>query len=107
MATQAGVGISHHRDAKAAGREAAEQALRAAGIDRPDFVLAFAAVGYDQPALVAAIRRATGGAPLAGCSGEGVIGQREADESPFSVGVMALRSDEIAFRHGLARSAGD
>lgn len=107
MATQAGVGISHHRDAKAAGREAAQQALRAAGIDKPDFVLAFAAIGYDQPALVASIRQATGRAPLAGCSGEGVIGLREADESPFSVGVMALRSDEIVFRHGLARCAGD
>jgi hypothetical protein len=107
MATQAGVGISHHRDPKTAGGEAAEQALRAAGIEKPDFVLAFAAVGYDQSALVSSIRQATGRAPLAGCSGEGVIGLREADESPFSVGVMALRSDEIVFRHGLARSAGD
>jgi hypothetical protein len=66
MGTNAGVGMSHHRNPKIAGREAAERALAAAGINRPDFVFMFASVGYEQRALLDAVRAATGGAPLAG-----------------------------------------
>ena len=105
--TQSGVAVSHHRDARTAGREAAERALAAAGIDRPDFLFAFSSVGYDQEAVVGSIREATGRAPLAGCSGEGIIAQGEADETPFSVGVMVIRSDEMRFRHGLVRGLKD
>jgi hypothetical protein len=41
----------------------------------------FASVGYDQQALLNAVNEATDGAPLCGCSGEGVIAGNEADES--------------------------
>ena len=101
MAIQAGVGISHHRNPKVAGQEAVRQALAAAGVEKPDFVLTFATVGYDQAAVVKAVREATDSAPLCGCSGEGVIAGGEADESNFSVGVMAIRSDQLHFSHGL------
>jgi len=47
------------------------------------------------------VREATGGAPLCGCSGEGVIAGAEADESNFSVGVMAISSDQLRFSHGM------
>jgi hypothetical protein len=99
MGTQAGVGISHHRNPRVAGREAAQAALATAGITQPDFVFMFGSVGYDQEALLAAVREATGRAPLAGCSGEGIIGQGECDESNFSVAVMAIASDEMRFDH--------
>lgn len=102
MGTQAGVGMSHHRNPRVAGREAAEQALGAAGVEEPDFVLMFASVGYDQRALLDAVREATGGAPLCGASGEGVIAGAEADESNFSVAVMAIRSDELRFSNTIA-----
>ncbi len=101
MSIQAGVGMSHHRNPMVAGQEAAKKALEAAGIDKPDFVFLFATTSYNQEALLHAVRKATHGAPLCGCSGEGVIAMGEADESNFSVGVMAMHSDQLRFSHGL------
>ena len=46
MGTKAGVGMSHHRNPRMAGREAAEKALQQAGVEKPDFVFMFATVGY-------------------------------------------------------------
>jgi hypothetical protein len=64
MTTKAAVGTSYHHNPNVAGREAAEQALRNAGLEKPDFVFMFATVGYDQctsltPAFGACV---TGGA---------------------------------------------
>jgi len=101
MGIQAGVGVSHHHNPKVAGQEAAEKALEAVGVERPDFVLMFATVGYNQEALLKAVREATGGAPLGGCSGEGIIAGGEADESNFAVAVMTIRSDQLRFSHGV------
>ncbi|MBD1842255.1 FIST C-terminal domain-containing protein [Cyanobacteria bacterium FACHB-63] len=97
MGTQAGVGISHLRNVTQAAKEAVQKALSAAHIDQPDFVFLFASLGYDQQKLVEIVRQATGNCPLAGCSGQGVIVQNEADESNFSIAVMVIRSDEIRF----------
>jgi hypothetical protein len=99
---KAGVGTSHHHNPSVAGREAAVQALRNARITKPDFVFAFASIGYDQLSLVRAVREATGGAPLTGCSAEGTINGDEADESGFSVVVTAISSDELRWTNGLA-----
>src|SRR5918993_2605754 len=101
MATKAGVGMSRHHNPNLAGREAAEQALKKAGVSKPDFVLMFASIGYDQPSLVHAVREATGGAPLSGCSAEGTINGDDADESNFSVVVTAISSDQLRWRNGL------
>src|SRR5829696_2156257 len=101
MTTKAGVGMSHHHSPSIAGLEAADQALENAGLEKPDFVFMFATVGYDQRSLLHAVREATGGAPLCGCSGEGTISADEADESNFSVVVMAISSDELRWSNGL------
>ncbi len=101
MGIQAGVGMSRHRNPKVAGQEAAEKALEAAGVEKPDFVFMFASVGYNQQALLKAVREATAGAPLCGCSGEGIIAGDEADESNFSVGVMTISSDQLRFSNGI------
>ena len=103
MTTKAGVGMSRHHNPNVAGREAAEQALENSGTDKPNFVFMFATVGYDQRSVLGAVREATGGAPLCGCSAEGTISGDEADESNFSVVVMAISSDELRWRNGLAR----
>jgi hypothetical protein len=103
MATRAGVGTSRHHNPNVAGRKAAEQAIQRADVERPDFVFMFATVGYDQRSVLRAVREATGGAPLCGCSGEGTIGGNDADESNYSVVVMAISSDELRWRNGLAR----
>jgi hypothetical protein len=42
MTPLAGVGVSTIRNPKAAGKEAAQKALEAAGLERPDFVFMFA-----------------------------------------------------------------
>jgi hypothetical protein len=106
MTTKAGVGMSHHHNPNVAGREAAKQALENAGLERPDFVFMFATVGYDQRSVLRAVREATGDAPLSGCSAEGTISGDDADESNFSVVVMAISSDELRWRNGLARGLG-
>src|SRR5438874_13558455 len=102
MGTNAGVGMSHHRNPKVAGREAAERALATAGIDRPDFVFMFASVGYEQRALLDAVRLATGGAPLAAGTGGGDIAGVEAGETHISVAVMTISSDVLSFKHAIA-----
>jgi hypothetical protein len=102
MATKAGVGMSRHHNPNVAGREAAEQALEKAGVDRPDFVFVFGSIGYDQPSLVRAVREATGGAPLTGCSAEGTINGHDFDESNFSVVVTAISSEELHWTNGIA-----
>jgi hypothetical protein len=103
MATKAGVGMSRHHNPKVAGREAAEQALKNAGVDRPDYVFMFASVGYDQRSLLQAVRETTGEAPLSGCSAEGTINGDDADESNFSVVVTAISSDELRWHNGIVR----
>ena len=107
MAIKAGVGMSRHHNPNVAGREAAEQALQKAGIDKPDIVFMFASIGYDQHSLLRAVREATGGAPLSGCSGEGTIGVEGADESNFSVVVTAISSEDLRFTNGIATGLGD
>src|SRR5918997_93835 len=107
MATRAGVGMSRHHNPNLAGREAAQQALKKAGIVKPDVVFMFASIGYDQPSLLGAVREATGGAPLTGCSAEGTIDGDEADESGFSVVVTTISSDELQWHNGLARGLED
>jgi hypothetical protein len=102
MTTRAGVGMSKHHSPNVAGREAAEQALTFAGLEKPDFVFMFATVGYDPRSLLQAVREATGGAPLCGCSGEGTINGEDADESNFSVVVMVISSEELRWSNGLA-----
>jgi hypothetical protein len=107
MATRAGVGMSRHHNPNVAGREAAEQALEKAGVDRPDFVFVFGSVGFDQRSLLQTVREAIGGAPLSGCSAEGTIDGDDADESGFSVVVTAISSEELKWHNGVAAGLED
>ena len=99
MGTTAGVGYSVQRNPAEAGKEAARKALEQAGIVKPDFVFAFATVGYNQEVLIRSIREATAGAPLSGCSGEGIITQETVAETNFAVTVMVISSDELRFNN--------
>lgn len=103
MNTKTGVGVSHHRNPKVAAKEALQKALADGNItNKPDFVFMFATVGYNQQHLVDTIAQLTDNAPLAGCSGEGIIAQKVADEGNFSVVIMAIKSDEIRFDNALS-----
>lgn len=97
MGMSVGVGCSVHRNPEEAGKEASHKALAQKGAGRPDFVFAFATVGYNQRILIRTIREAMSGAPLSGCSGEGIITQGMAAETNFGVCVMAISSDELRF----------
>ena len=101
MPTKAGVGTSQHHNPNIAGREAAEQALKNAGVAKPDFVFMFASIGYDQRSLLRAVRETTGSASLSGCSVEGTIGGDSTDESNFSVVVTAISSEELQWHNGI------
>jgi hypothetical protein len=102
MSTKAGVGMSRNHNPNVAGREAAEQALKKAGVAKPDFVFMFASIGYDQHSVLRAVREATGGAPLTGCSAEGTINGDDADETNFSVLVTVISSEELQWTNGIA-----
>jgi hypothetical protein len=97
MGTVAGVGYSSNRDPAEAGKEATRGAMEQAGIDRPDFVIVYATVGYNQQLLIDTINRMTSGAPLSGCSGEGIITRDVISETNFGVAVMVVKSDEVRF----------
>jgi len=103
MGTDVGVAYSIIRNPAEAGKEAAQKALERAGITTPDLVLVFATIGYNQQLLIQAIREATSGAPLSGCSGEGIITQETVNESNFCVSVMVIRSDELRFHNSFAK----
>src|SRR5215203_3804576 len=107
MTTKAGVGMSQHHNPSVVGREAAEQALQKAGVERPDFVFMFASIGYNQRSLLRTVRETARGAPLTGCSAEGTIDGDNADESNFSVVVTAISSDEMRWHNGIARGLED
>lgn len=104
MGTLAGIGFSTRKNPIEAGNEAAKMALERAGVPKPDVVIVFATVGYHQQKLIGAIREVTSGAPLFGCSGEGIIAQQAVDETNFAVGVMVIASDELGF--GIASISG-
>lgn len=103
MATNSGIGRSNLRDARAAGREAAERATGALGGRPADFCLVFSGAGYEPAALLAGVREGAPGARLSGCSAEGVIAGAESDESLRSVAVLAVTSDHFTFEPLLVR----
>jgi hypothetical protein len=107
MGTRAGVGVSNLKNPAAAARAAAAAAASALDGSPPDFVFMFALVGYDQQALLRSVREATGGAPLCGCSGEGIIAQGLADETNSGVALMCIASDELRFTPLVATNLAD
>ena len=93
--TRSAVHLSTDRDPTAAGHGAASGALRSLGA-RPDLALVFATVGYDQDALLAAIRAELGpDCALVGCSGEGVISAGDSQEVDHAVSVMLIAFDGV------------
>ena len=103
MGTAAGVGYSEHRNPAEAGKYAAHMAMEKAGSTQPDFVFVFATVGYNQQELIRSIRAATSGAPLSGCSGEGIITRDIIAETNFCVSVMVINSDELRFNNACVK----
>lgn len=95
--TRVGTGRSSSRDASAAGREAVAQALATSGAGTPQIVLLFATAGHDQAKLVRAVSEAASGAPVIGCSGEGVISEQGSEEGSHAVALATISSEDIGF----------
>ncbi len=96
MAFFAGTGVSKRfHDSLSAGREAATQALKKAGIEKADIAVVFASSVYDQGAMLKGVREALGGTPVVGCTSAGPITGEGAQEQ--AVCVLVLRSDEGKF----------
>jgi len=97
MATKCGSGFSFKRNPEEAAKEAYDTAMQAAGADKCDIVILFSTIGYQHETLVATISSISNGAKLVGCTGEGVISYDFINESPFSLSVMIIQSDELTF----------
>ncbi|MFY9463411.1 MAG: FIST N-terminal domain-containing protein, partial [Candidatus Sungiibacteriota bacterium] len=101
MAIQAGVGLSKNSDSYQAGYEAVKMALDRAGVEKPDFVIAFVSASFQQQEVVRGIRDAAGKASFIGCTDAGEI----TNDGPTqkSVAVMVVASPGISFYTGLGR----
>lgn len=84
-----------------AGYGACKIAMEKMGENPPDLIIAFASVSFDQEELIRGIREASGKIPLVGCSDAGEITNDGPNQK--SVGVMAIKSDNIKFITGLGR----
>ncbi|MBL8726668.1 MAG: FIST C-terminal domain-containing protein [Planctomycetes bacterium] len=106
MPSFAGSALSKEAVARVAGRAAATAACAALHGRPAHFCLVFATSGHDPQEVLAGVREVAGGARLAGCSAEGVIGKAASEESFRAVGVLAVHSDQIDFEPLLVRGYG-
>lgn len=105
MAIQAGVGLSNNKDSYRAGYEAAKMAVEKAGGGKADFLFVFSSISMEQEHMLRGVREATDNTPLIGCTDAGEI----TNEGPVtkSVGVMAIKTDQIKFAVGLGKNVKD
>jgi small ligand-binding sensory domain FIST len=94
---RAGVGQSSSSSPEQAAKEAADQALGQAGIDRADLAIVFFTVDYlpGHQRLVATTRNITRTDRIVGCSGTGVLTTQGEIEGGPGVAVLVLRSDTL------------
>jgi hypothetical protein len=90
-------GSSEARDARAAGVEAATEAM--AGLDGrvPAMIIVYATVRYDLPALLAGIRSVTGDVPLVGETSTGHFRGADFTEPASGVAVLAMTAGPYTF----------
>jgi hypothetical protein len=98
MPIRSGSGRSLQVDAFAAGKEAAEIALKGLNGQAPNLVIVFSSIVHDQQKMLEGVRSVTGGAPLVGCSTAGEISTQGPTKK--SVVVMALAG--VTFHLGVA-----
>src|SRR6202022_178086 len=94
------VGRSSGRDARAAGEEAASQALQQ---DKARLLVVFCSDAYDLEQLIRTISERSGAAPLIGCSTAGEIGASGPGDT--SVVVKALGGEGFSIATALATGA--
>ena len=97
MAAAAGSGLAVGAAADDAALEASLAALDASGADRADVALVFTSgdARSGGHALLHAVRRATGARAVVGCSGAGVLTERQEVEGETAVAVLAVRDERL------------
>ncbi|MEV0460419.1 FIST signal transduction protein [Catellatospora methionotrophica] len=99
-----GVGYSDAADAVEAGRAAAAEALAGLQGYPPELIIVYASVSYDLIALLHAVRRATGKAPLVGATTSGQFHDGRLIDPGLGVSVLALSAGR--YRYGVASVTG-
>ena len=96
---KAGAGYSNKKDAFAAGREAAENAMRSQGIERADLVIAFRRGHLDHNEFFKGLMSVAGkNTPIIGGSAIGVITNTELSYRGSASGAVVLNSDNLVSR---------
>lgn len=98
MAIKSSVGRSQQVEARAAGREAAELAVKGLAGAPSKLILLFSSVVFDQKQMLAGVREVTGDTPLIGCSTAGEI--ITSGPTKKSVVAMAIATDDVEFYLG-------
>lgn len=97
--TIVGVGKSIIGNAKEAGIEASQKALKGLKNASPVFALIFSSAGYNQEQLLEGIISVIGNIPMSGCTGEGIITPEGSDEGSAAIGIMLFSSNKIKFEN--------
>jgi len=96
---KAGAGYSNKKDPFAAGREAAENAMKSQGIERADLVIAFRRGYLDLGEFLKGLMSVTGkSTPVIGGSAIGVITNNELSYSRYASGAVVLSSGKLTSR---------
>ncbi len=101
---KSGVGKSNNPDSYKAGEEAATEAIKELG-QKPDLLVVFSSVAYDQEKILKGVNSAGQGALLAGCSDSGEI----TTSGPFAkhAAVMAISGGgKVKFSVGVGKGVG-
>jgi hypothetical protein len=96
MSTRAGVGYSEDVDTEAAGREAAQAALRMIGGETADLAFLFSTYKHDQARLLRGVRAVLGDrSKIVGGRASGIITNDRLGYEGSQVGVALIRSDTV------------
>ena len=102
MSTILATGLSKSGDSAAeTARDAVRQAKVKLGTDRVDLSIVYSSSKYDHGEVVAAVREATGNAPLIGASSAGEFTEERVESGSVAVGLLA--SDEIKVFTAIAK----
>lgn len=101
MGTKIGTMILKGEDSFSVGKEAAEKAMKKAGIKSPGLTVVFASSRYDYQAVIRGVREATHNAPLIGCSSAAEFSEEKVEKD--SVVCAVIKSDTHKFFTGMGR----
>jgi len=101
MSTSIGIGWSKDRDSLTAAKFAAGASIRSLG-QKTDLAIVFSSLGFDLNKVLEGISETIESDNIIGCSGTSIITDQGVEKK--AVTVMAIASDELQFKFGVAES---